>query len=72
MTAPLVVLIRTEMDNWLKRLPGNLEFKLRSPHQVGHLDGRQENSGFGGRVAVGLCKEMTALPKVKNEAGVQR
>ena len=64
-------LIRTEMDNWLKRPPMDLEFELRSPRQVGHLNCRDVNSGSGGRVGVGRCKE-AALPKVKNEASVQR
>lgn len=59
------------MNKWLKLSSMNIELELRLPHHVGYLNSRQGNSGPGGRVGVGLCKEVP-LAKVKNEASVQR
>lgn len=49
----------------------NIELELRFPHHVGYLNSGQANSGPGGRVGVGLCKEVPLAEK-KDEAGVQR
>lgn len=55
------------MDNWCKLSPLSLDFKLRSPSQVGHWNCRQINWIWGkdGR-------KMAGLPRVKNKAGTQR